>query len=208
MKEISFFSEETKKYYKLRKIDGDLPCLEISGIRMHCVNEGIRKSTMEMVNAISPLKGTILDSCFGLGYTAMEIAKSEEVEKVICFEKDKNVLEIAKKNEFSKKAFEDKKIEIINRPIEEGIKEFDNNFFDRILHDPPSFRIAGELYSKRLYYEFYRVLKNEGILFHYVGSPYKKRGLDITKGIIKRLKKVGFKNIVKNEKALGIVAKK
>ena len=43
---------------------------------------------------------------------------------------------------------------------------------DAILHDPPRFGIAGELYSQGFYYEqLARILKRRGRLFHYTGSP-------------------------------------
>ncbi|ENN96284.1 SAM-dependent methyltransferase, partial [Methanocaldococcus villosus KIN24-T80] len=73
----------------------------------------------------------------------------------------------------------------------------------------PRFSLAGHLYSEEFYRELYRVLKPGGRLFHYVGNPGKKyRGKDLQKGVMERLRKVGFKEVKKVEKALGVVAKK
>ena len=43
--------------------------------------------------------------------------------------------------------------------------------FDAVLHDPPRFGIAGELYSQAFYDHLARVLKPRGVLFHYTGTP-------------------------------------
>ena len=42
---------------------------------------------------------------------------------------------------------------------------------DAVLHDPPRFGIAGELYSLAFYEQLARVLRRKGRLFHYVGTP-------------------------------------
>jgi predicted methyltransferase len=64
---------------------------------------------------------------------------------------------------------------------------------DAILHDPPRFGIAGELYSQSFYYELARVLKRHGRLFHYTGSPNKlTSGRDVPREVAKRLEQAGF----------------
>ncbi len=53
------------------------------------------------------------------------------------------------------------------------------------------------------------VLKQKGILYHYVGSPgskYKKR--DIPKGVMTRLREAGFQNVTRREDTLGVTARK
>ncbi len=202
------FSEKTNKYYRLLEIPGDLPCLEIAGIRMHCVKEGIKGTIKEMVSSLKPLKGKVLDCCFGLGYATIEIGKSDYVEEVFSFENDNAVLEIAKKNEESREAFENPKIKVKKGDISEEIKKIEDNYFDSILHDPPSIRIAGELYSANFYKELYRVLKDEGKLFHYLGKPFSGRGIDISKGVKKRLKEAGFEGIHEKKQAMGLIAVK
>ena len=73
------------------------------------------------------------------------------------------------------------------------IGELPNNYFDYIIHDPPRFSLAGELYSYNFYKELYRVLRKGGKMFHYTGSPGEKyRGKKFIKGIGERLTKAKF----------------
>jgi predicted methyltransferase len=202
---FSFFSKDTNRLYNLVSTK-DFPCLEISGIRMHCVKQGVKASATAMVRQISPLKGTVLDTCCGLGYTAIQIASAPQVEKVFVFEKDPNVIEIAGHNSFSKKLFESKKIFLETKSVSDGIKGFPNNFFDRILHDPPTFALARELYGRPFYAELFRVLKHGGILFHYTGSPGEKKEIDFQGNAIRRLEEAGFAQIKKIPEAQGVRA--
>lgn len=204
---ISFFDDKTNKYYRLFSTK-DFPCLEIAGIRMHCVDAGVKESTQLMVNQIKPIYGKVLDTCCGLGYTAIKIASYYDVEKVFVFEIDENVLKIAKKNPDSKELFESKKISLENKDVFEAIKLIPDNFFERILHDPPRFSLAGELYGRQFYSELFRVLKPGGILFHYTGSPGEKKGRDFQSGVIRRLQESGFQKISRKEEAYGIRALK
>jgi uncharacterized protein len=62
-----------------------------------------------------------------------------------------------------------------------------------VLHDPPRFGIAGELYSQAFYDELARVLVKGGRLFHYTGTPNKlTSGRDVPTEVAKRLKQAGF----------------
>ena len=64
---------------------------------------------------------------------------------------------------------------------------------DAILHDPPRFGIAGELYSQVFYDQLARVLKRKGRLFHYTGTPNKlTSGRDVPNEVAKRLRHAGF----------------
>ena len=64
---------------------------------------------------------------------------------------------------------------------------------DAILHDPPRFGIAGELYSQVFYDHLARVLKRKGKLFHYTGTPNKlTSGRDVPNEVAKRLRLAGF----------------
>src|SRR5690606_32145243 len=65
--------------------------------------------------------------------------------------------------------------------------------FDAILHDPPRFGIAGELYSQVFYDQLARVLRRGGKLFHYTGMPNRlTSGRDVPAEVVKRLQKAGF----------------
>src|SRR5882672_8092780 len=67
------------------------------------------------------------------------------------------------------------------------------NSFDAILHDPPRFGTAGELYSQAFYDQLARVLKRNGKLFHYTGTPNKlTSGRNVPNEVAKRLQHAGF----------------
>ena len=65
---------------------------------------------------------------------------------------------------------------------------------DALLHDPPRFGIAGELYSQAFYDQLARVLRRGGRMFHYTGSPNKLTSdRDVPREVARRLEKAGFK---------------
>lgn len=204
---LSFFDSGSNKFYKIFSTK-DLPCLEISGVRMHCVEKGVKASTEAMVRALGPLKGKVLDTCAGLGYTTIMIAEAPNVREVRTFEIDSSVIEIAKKNEFSAKLFSNKKIFLKNEDVFSGIRAFPDSYFDSILHDPPRLSLAGELYGRPFYQELFRTLKPGCILFHYTGAPGEKKGRDFKLKTMKRLEEAGFRNAEKIESAYGVRAKK
>lgn len=201
MEEIKFFN---KHYYKLVKTSG-WPTIQIDGIQMHRIS----KITPELdaakkVEALNPLPGSlVLDICTGLGYTAIFLLKKNC--RVITIEKDENVLYIAKRNEFSKPLFDNLtdeqlpssgKAHLIVGDAKEVIKTFPDGYFEYILHDPPKFNIAEELYSFDFYTQLYRISKPSAKILHYVGSPQiKSKNKKIIPNMIRRLKEVGFKKI-------------
>jgi len=195
-KRIHWFDEGTNNFYKLVPTGMKTPpTFEISGIKMHVVKEmNPRQDTLRKIKAISPVKGKVLDTCLGLGYTSIEAAKTAD--SVIVCEKDENVIELIKWNPWSKPVLENKKIKIINEEVQHRVKGFPNNEFDRIIHDPPRLALAPQLYSSIFYTELLRVMKPRGKLYHYTGSPgSKKRGIDLQSNVMVKLKRVGFKNV-------------
>ncbi len=190
---ISVFSEDTNNYYKLVPAK-DWPTIEISGIRMHVTKTmSPKEDTVKKISFVSPCTGIVLDTCTGLGYTAIMAAKTAEI--VHTFERDSNVIELEKINPWSTGLFENKKIIRHHEDVFFGIKKFEKNYFDRIIHDPPRQALSNMLYSQDFYNELFRVIKKSGKLFHYTGDPGSKRGLDIRAGIIKRLSNSGFVKI-------------
>ena len=68
-----------------------------------------------------------------------------------------------------------------------------NQSVDAILHDPPRFGIAGELYSQGFYDQLARVLKRKGKLFHYTGTPNKLTSQrNVPNEVANRLRHAGF----------------
>jgi predicted methyltransferase len=166
------------------------------------------EDTISKIDSISPIKGRILDTCMGLGYTAI-MALENGADEVITVEKDRNVIEIAKINPWSEGLWGSEKIRVINGDIAEEIKKFRAGYFDRIIHDPPRFSLAGKLYSAGFYRELFRVLKENGKIYHYTGNPGERyRGKNFVSGVVKRLNDAGFRDIRGYEKGLGVIASK
>jgi predicted methyltransferase len=133
---------------------------------------------------------------------------AKQGDKVLTFERDMNVLHIASFNPFSQELFNNKKIEIYNKDIYEYIKNFESDFFNRIIHDPPTFKISPELYAQEFHAQLFRVLKKGGILYHYCPFPGKTRGNEFYKRILNQLSKAGFKNAEYHGYSSGIRAVK
>lgn len=191
---ISIFSEDTNKYYKLVPTQ-DWPTLEISGIRMHVTRKMTPKlDTEKKISFIEPISGKILDTCTGLGYTA--VLASKTADQVYTYERDSNVIELQKINPYSLELFSSKKIKTYNKDIFEAIKKLDKDFFDFVIHDPPRLSLSTLLYSQEFYNQLYRVMKSSARLYHYTGDPgSKNRRMDIRVGITKRLEKAGFTKV-------------
>lgn len=191
---ISIFSEETNTYYKLVPTI-DWPTIELSGIRMHMTSKLTPKlDTEKKISFIAPIAGNVLDTCTGLGYTAILAGKTADL--VYTFERDSNVIEIQKVNPHSKELFNNPNIKTHNEDVFDSIKKLKNNYFNFIIHDPPRLSLSTLLYSQDFYNQLYRVLKQKGKLYHYTGDPgSKNRSMDIRAGITKRLEKSGFKNV-------------
>ena len=190
---IAFYDE---RYYKLEPIENSAPTLEIDGIRMHRTKmlSPLQDAENKILTAGIQTNDEVLDICTGLGYTA--ISAMDVGARVTTVEKDPNVIEIAKYNPYSRILFEGSsrnKIQLIINDASKQVKLFDDESFDIILHDPPRFSLAGELYSIEFYKDLYRILRKGGKLLHYVGNPGSKyRGKDFAKGVQSRLKEVGF----------------
>merc|ERR1712048_1329586 len=86
----------------------------------------------------------------------------------------------------------------------EVVKSFPNNSFDIIIHDPPTFVLAGDLYSLEFYSHLHRLLAGKGKLYHYPGDTTSKGG--VANGVVQRLKQAGFGGVAIDQEAHGIVA--
>ena len=203
---IQFFSETTGRSLSLYPTSG-APTMLVSGIPMHRIKDtDPHKDTLEKIRAVKPVVGYVLDTTTGLGYTAIEAAKTAS--QVTTIELDPMALEVARNNPWSQALFSDPKIKQIIGDSFEVIQELENGRFTRILHDPPVFSLAGDLYSGEFYLELYRVLRSGGRLFHYVGDPGSKSGRNVTAGVMRRLQQAGFREVRKAVRAFGVVAVK
>ena len=70
------------------------------------------------------------------------------------------------------------------------------------------FSLAGDLYSLAFYQQAFRVLKQNGRIFHYIGDPESRSGARVTAGVIRRLQDAGFERVVRVPRAFGVVASK
>lgn len=204
---IQFFSDETNRFYKLNPTK-DWPTVSLSSTPMHKVSASTPKQdTFTRMKALGDIKGSALDTCCGLGYTAIQLAK--HCDEVFTFEKDPNVLEIAKYNPYSDDLFTNKKIKLKVEDIFEEIKKLDKNYFDVIIHDPPTVKYAMELYSLDFYNELYRVLKRYGKIYHYTPLPQiKTTKRFFPDEVKKRLLKAKFQSVKYVEQCQGFVFSK
>lgn len=123
-------------------------------------------------------------------------------------ELDPTTLAIARDNPWSRALFTDPKIRQIIGDSYDVVPEFPPDSFSRIIHDPPIFSLAGELYSGAFYRELFRILRRGGKLFHYIGNLDSKGGGGVARGAIRRLKEAGFARIERRPEAFGVVATK
>lgn len=185
------------------------PTTLVSGILMHRIKDiDPSEDSLRKVNALIPptpsKEAIVLDTATGLGYTAIEAGK--RALKVITVELDPAALEIAKLNPYSKDLFDNPKITQVVGDISREVKKFHAGEFTHIIHDPPTQKLAGELYSADLYRQFRRILKQGGKLFHYIGDPKSGHGATITPGVVKRLQEAGFNKIERRPETFGLVA--
>jgi hypothetical protein len=203
---IQAFSEPFNRFYSLMPTAG-APTMLIGGFPMHRVKDtDPHRDTLAKVRALGKARGHVLDTATGLGYTAIEMARSAAY--VMTIELDPTALEIARHNPWSRGLFDNPAIEQRIGDAAEVVADLADASFSRILHDPPIFSMAGHLYAGAFYVELYRVLKPGGRLFHYIGSPESKSGGGVTRGVLRRLQQAGFRRVVRRPEAFGVVAYK
>jgi predicted methyltransferase len=172
------------------------PTFEIDGIKMLPTAqvspfEDARRKT----RLIAPQSKVVLDTCGGLGYFAHWCLEAGAA-RVLSFEKNPDVIWLRSLNPWS--PGNDERLQLQQGDIVAKVGEQPAASVDAILHDPPRFGIAGELYSQSFYEELARVLRKRGLLFHYTGTPNKlTSGRDVPGEVTKRLEKAGF--IVRRE---------
>jgi len=200
---IAFFSEHTNRFYKLMPT-ADWPTIAIGSVPMH-KRASPQADSMRKIALLKP-QGAVLDTCMGCGYTA--ILAAETAKKVITFEKDEVIMQLARLNPCSQALFRRTNIEIRHSDISAAINELPDIFFDCIMHDPPTFTLAPELFNEAFYQQLFRVLKSNGRLFHYAPLYKVKQGFDFPASVQKKLKTVGFKRLQFSKQAGGILCGK
>ncbi len=197
-------------FYKLLPSEsGKAPALLIDGVLMHRVKEMDPMEDARLKSELCAYQGfPMLEICTGLGYSCIQCLK-RGIKSIITIEKDPHVIELSRINPWSSELFIDERVELLEGDASVIIHEFDNEMFDSILLDPPRWPWASELYTSEFYSELLRTLRPKGILYHYVGTPGAKyRKQDIAKGVMTRLRDIGFKNVKRVQSVSGVLAKK
>jgi uncharacterized protein len=195
--EFSPVSRFSGSLIKLAPTEWGAPTFEIDGIKMLPTSkESPFEDARRKVALVEPRGKVVLDTCGGLGYFAACCLESD-VARIISFEKNEDVLWLRTLNPWSPDPDAPAsagRLELTHGDVSQAIGGIPDASIDALLHDPPRFGIAGELYSQVFYNELARVLRRGGRLFHYTGSPNKlTSGRDVPREVQKRLEKAGFK---------------
>ena len=174
------------------------PTFEIDGIKM-LPSERVSPwdDAGRKVGLIAPRGKRVLDTCGGLGYfAAWSLAGGAVLVK--SFEKNSDVLWLRSFNPWSPSTLsaglELAALELECADVVQRIEQLPAASFDAVLHDPPRFGIAGELYSQSFYDALARVLVRGGRLFHYTGTPNRlTSGRDVPAEVAGRLQRAGFR---------------
>jgi hypothetical protein len=192
---------------KLVPTEWGAPTFEIDGIKMLPTSkESPFEDARRKVALVEPRGKVVLDTCGGLGYFAACCLQAGAA-RIDSFEKNADVLWLRTLNPWSPDPDEHHpdehrsdepanigRLNLRHADVAQAIGAIADASVDAVLHDPPRFGIAGELYSQAFYDQLARVLRRAGKLFHYTGSPNKlTSGRDVPREVAKRLEKSGFR---------------
>ena len=196
-------SRYTSSLIKLVPTDWGPPTFEIDGIKMLPTEKVSPYSDAERkVALIQPRGKRVLDTCGGLGYFAAWCLQGQ-ASHVLSFEKNPSVIWLRSLNPWSPQTGPQLTLE--QGDVAKEIENVPTGSVDAVLHDPPRFGIAGELYSQAFYDQLARVLKRKGRLFHYTGSPNKlTTGRDVPNEVARRLRTAGFSTELNGDGVLAV----
>ena len=200
----------TSALFKLVPTDWGPPSFEIDGIKMLSTAKVSPYADAECkVALIEPRGKVILDTCGGLGYFAAWCLRGGAA-RVLSFEKHADVIWLRGLNPWSPDSpwapDTGTALQLTQGDITAEIARIPDGSMDAILHDPPRFSIAGDLYSQNFYDQLARVLRQGGSLFHYTGAPKSvSRGRKLASEVAARLCRAGFAAEINGD---GILASK
>jgi predicted methyltransferase len=190
-------SRFTNSLIKLVPTQWGPPTFEIDGIKMlPTASVSPYADAERKVGLIAPRGKQILDTCGGLGYFAAWCLRGQAAH-VYSYESNADVVWLRSLNPWSPDhrwmSESPGALTLTTADISQQIATLQPESVDAILHDPPRFGIAGELYSQLFYHQLARVVKRRGKLFHYTGSPNKlSSGRDVPNEVATRLRRAGF----------------
>jgi len=191
-------------FYKLKMMNGFRePVLEIDGIRMHVIRgfSSANDHINEIMKLIDGNRGSCLEICSGLGYWTSGLSK--RYGKVVTIEKSKAVIALAKLNPHSRGLFSRNVKRIYGDAFGKVGKIREK--FDCVVHDPPRYTHAPQLYSNEFYGMLRERLNPGGRLFHYTGTFTSHGGFHANIG--KSLESAGFRDVKRIERMQGFIAR-
>ncbi|HSD18097.1 MAG TPA: SAM-dependent methyltransferase [Thermomonas sp.] len=185
------------KLIKLVPTEWDVPTFEIDGIKMLPTSKSSPlDDARRKVALVQPAGKSVLDTCGGLGYFAA-CGLDAGAARIQSFEKNEDVLWLRTLNPWSpdpEAPASGGRLQLVHDDVSQAITGLPDGSFDCLLHDPPRFGIAGELYSQAFYDQLARVARRGARLFHYTGMPNKlTSGRDVPREVARRLEKAGFR---------------
>jgi hypothetical protein len=182
---------------KLVPTEWGVPTFEIDGIKMlPTAKASPLEDARRKVALVEPRGKVVLDTCGGLGYFAACCLEAGAAQ-IRSFEKNPDVLWLRTLNPWSPDPDDPAhggRLVLVHADVSQAIAQVADASVDALLHDPPRFGIAGELYSLAFYQQLARVLRRGGRLFHYTGSPNKlTSGRDVPREVARRLENAGFR---------------
>lgn len=195
--EFAAVSRYSGALIKLVPTEWDAPTFEIDGIKMlPTAKASPIEDARRKVALVQPQGKTVLDTCGGLGYFAACCLEAGAA-RIQSFEKNADVLWLRTLNPWSPDPEAPEfggRLQLTHGDVTQAIAQIPDASVDALLHDPPRFGIAGELYSQVFYDQLARVLRRGGRLFHYTGSPNTlTSGRNVPREVATRLEKSGFK---------------
>lgn len=181
---------------KLVPTEWGVPTFEIDGIKMlPTARTSPLDDARRKVALVQPRGKAVLDTCGGLGYFAA-CCLDAGAASVRSFEKNPDVLWLRTLNPWSpdpEAPDAGGRLQLAQGDVAVAIEGMPSASVDAVLHDPPRFGIAGELYSQAFYAQLARVLRRGGRLFHYTGAPNRlTSGRDVPREVTRRLEAAGF----------------
>ncbi len=208
--QLKWYDPETRLLYKLVPTR-TWPTVKLSGTPMHRYAKiDPKMDTESKIDTIMPVEGcTLLDTCMGLGYTSI-VSVERGARLVHTFERDPNIIEMARINPYSRLLFTSERIVLHHGDVTKSVRDFGDEVFDRIVHDPPTPFLSPELYTLGFYRELYRVARPGALLYHYLPRPGRLSGRaeGFVSTVMKRLERAGFVDIERDEKSSGLVARR